>query len=107
MDLPVRDYDLIREMKNAFNHRLRLVTSARTHGRKAAPAFPTTVRTARKWLRRAVPWQTDGGEFLGAWQKEGSRSGFPAAGTFFASQHARIPPAAHTYQSAVSKPYPA
>ena len=53
-------------------------------------------------LRRAVPWQTDNGdEFLGAWQKDGSRSGFPAAVTFFASQHARVPPAAYTYQSDV------
>jgi hypothetical protein len=40
-------------MKNAFNHRLRLVTSARTHGRKAAArAFPTTVSAVRKGRRR-------------------------------------------------------
>jgi len=32
---------------------------------------------------------------------EGTCSGFPAAVRFFGSQHARIPPAAHTYQSDV------
>lgn len=47
-------------------------------------------------------WQTDnGGEFIGELQKDGSRSGFPAAVSFFGSQHQRIPPAAHTYQSDV------
>jgi len=40
-------------MKNAFNYRLCLVTHARQHGIKAAArAFRTTLRTARKWLRR-------------------------------------------------------
>src|SRR3990172_6519961 len=49
-----------------------------------------------------VTWQTDnGGEFVGELQKDGSRSGFPRAVTFFGSQHDRIPPAAHTYQSDV------
>jgi len=49
-----------------------------------------------------VTWQTDnGGEFIGELQQDGSRSGFPAAVTFFGSQHVRIPPAAHTYQSDV------
>ncbi len=53
MDPPARYYDLIREMKNAFNHRLRLVTYARQHGIKAAARdFQTTVSTVRKWLRR-------------------------------------------------------
>jgi len=47
-------------------------------------------------------WQTDnGGEFIGALQPDGSRSGFPRAVRFFDSQHQRIPPAAHTYQSDV------
>ena len=47
-------------------------------------------------------WQTDNGrEFVGELQKDGSRSGFPAAVTFLGSQHERIPPAAHTYQSDV------
>src|SRR3990170_1863509 len=49
-----------------------------------------------------VTWQTDnGGEFVGELQKDGSRSGFPRAVTFFGSQHDCIPPAAHTYQSDV------
>ena len=48
---------------------------------------------------RNLVWPTDnGGEFIGALQPDGSRSGFPRAVTFFGSQHARIPPAAHTYQ---------
>ncbi len=49
---------------------------------------------------RHLVWQTDnGGEFVGALQPDGSRSGFPAA--LGDSQHVRIPPAAHTYQSDV------
>jgi transposase len=49
-----------------------------------------------------VTWQTDnGGEFIGELQNDGSRSGFPAAVTYFGSQHERIPPGAHTYQSDV------
>ncbi len=51
---------------------------------------------------RDVTWQTaKGGEFLGQLQPDGSRSHFPAAVTYFGSQHERIPPAAHTYQSDV------
>ena len=51
---------------------------------------------------RHLTWQTDNGsEFIGELQKDGSRSGFPAAVTSFGSQHERIPPAAHTYQSDV------
>jgi len=47
-------------------------------------------------------WQTDnGGEFVGALQPDGSRDGFPRAIRLFGSQHQRIPPAAHTYQSDV------
>src|SRR3990172_10689561 len=53
MSNPVRYFDLIREMKNAFNHRLRLVTYARPQGIKAAArVFHTTVATVRKGLRR-------------------------------------------------------
>lgn len=49
-----------------------------------------------------LAWQTDnGGEFIGELQPDGSRDGFPRAVTFFGSQHQRIPPAAHTYQSDV------
>lgn len=44
---------LVREMKDAYNHRLRLVSFARQHGLKAAArAFQTTRPTVRKWLRR-------------------------------------------------------
>ena len=40
-------------MRDAYNHRLRLVQHARQHGIKpAARAFATTVPTVRKWLRR-------------------------------------------------------
>lgn len=50
--------------------------------------------------RRALVWQTDnGGEFIGRDQGHFRRSGFPAA--LGDSQHVRIPPAAHTYQSDV------
>src|SRR3972149_6471556 len=53
MSNPVRYFDLIREMKNAFNHRLRLVTYARPPGLKAAArVFHPTVATVRKGLRR-------------------------------------------------------
>jgi transposase len=49
-----------------------------------------------------VTWQTDNGsEFIGELQPDGSRSHFPAAVTYFGSQHERIPPGAHTYQSDV------
>src|SRR2546426_5221638 len=51
---------------------------------------------------RDVTWQTDnGGEFVGQLQPDGSRSHFPRAITYFGSQHERIPPAAHTFQSDV------
>jgi hypothetical protein len=55
--------DLVREMKDAYNHRLRLVQSARQMGIKpTARLFSTTVPTVRKWLRRfqqgpQSPWQ--------------------------------------------------
>jgi len=49
---------------------------------------------------RDLVWQTDnGGEFIGRDQGNFRRSGFPAA--LGDSQHVRIPPAAHTYQSDV------
>ena len=53
MATPARYYALVREMKDAYNHRLRLVQYARQHGRKpTARAFATSVGTVRKWLRR-------------------------------------------------------
>jgi transposase-like protein len=46
-------FDLVREMKNAYNHRLRLVESAHQRGIKpTARLFTTTVPTIHKWLRR-------------------------------------------------------
>jgi transposase len=51
--MAARYFDLIREMKDAYNHRLRLVESARQRGLKpTARLFHTTVPTVRKWLRR-------------------------------------------------------
>src|SRR5437763_2978283 len=53
MATSARYFDLLREMKNAYNHRLRLVESARQRGIKpTARLFSTTVATVRKWLRR-------------------------------------------------------
>ena len=61
MPAPVAYFDVIREMKNAFNYRLQLVTYARQHGIKAAArAFQTTVPTVRKWLRRYQAQKLDG-----------------------------------------------
>jgi len=46
-------FTLVREMRDAYNHRLRLVAHARQHGIKpTARLFQTTVPTVRKWLRR-------------------------------------------------------
>jgi transposase len=46
-------FDLIREMRDAYNHRLRLVESAQQCGIKStARLFATTVPTVRKWFRR-------------------------------------------------------
>ena len=53
MVISARHFDLVREMKNAYNHRLRLVESAQQRGIKpTARLFATTVPTVRKWLRR-------------------------------------------------------
>jgi transposase len=50
---PAPYYHLVREMRDAYNHRLRLVQSARLRGIKpTARLFATTVPTVRKWLRR-------------------------------------------------------
>jgi transposase len=49
---------------------------------------------------RDLVWQTDNGsEFIGGHDKNGKPTGFPAE--MRGSQHVRIPPAAHTYQSDV------
>jgi transposase len=54
MATAARYFDLIREMKkNAYNHRLRLVESARIRGIKpTARLFATSPLTVRKWWRR-------------------------------------------------------
>jgi transposase len=53
MTAPTRYFDLVREMKSPYNHRLRLVESAKQRGIKStARLFATTVPTVRKWLRR-------------------------------------------------------
>jgi transposase len=51
--MPARYFDLIREMRNAYNHRLRLVESVRQRGIKpTARLFLTSTLTVRKWWRR-------------------------------------------------------
>jgi len=53
MITPARYFDLVRDMKHPYDHRLRLVESAKQRGIKAtARLFATTVPTVRKWLRR-------------------------------------------------------
>ena len=53
MATPARYFDLVRDMKHPYDHRLRLVESAKQRGIKAtARLFATTVLTVRKWLRR-------------------------------------------------------
>ncbi|MGB7729877.1 MAG: helix-turn-helix domain-containing protein, partial [Candidatus Acidiferrum sp.] len=53
MATSVRYFDLVREMRDAYNHRLRLVESAKQRGIKpTAKLFATTAPTVRKWLRR-------------------------------------------------------
>jgi hypothetical protein len=52
--ISARYFDLVREMKDACNHRLRLLESAKRIGIKpTARLFVTTVPTVRKWLRRS------------------------------------------------------
>jgi hypothetical protein len=54
--VPTSYLTLVREMKSAYNHRLRLVAHARQHGIKpTARLFQTTVPTVREWRRRANP----------------------------------------------------
>jgi len=53
MTAPTRYFDLVREMKSPYNHRLRLVESASQRGiKRTARLFATTVATVRKWPRR-------------------------------------------------------
>lgn len=76
--------------------------------RRSAPASELFALRLQRHLQscgvtlRDVTWQTDkGSEFIGELQPDGSRSHFPRAVTFFGSQHQRIPPAPHTFQSDV------
>jgi transposase len=56
MPAPVPYFDVVRQMKSAFNYRLQMVFYARPHGIKAAArAFRTTVSTVRKWLHATKP----------------------------------------------------
>src|SRR5216683_3259449 len=53
MAASARYFDLVREMKNPYNHRLRLVESVRERGIKpTARLFATSTLTVRKWWRR-------------------------------------------------------
>src|SRR5229473_7261049 len=53
MAASARYFDLVREMKNAYNHRLRLVEAVRERGIKpTARLFATSALTVRKWWRR-------------------------------------------------------
>lgn len=52
MPTSARYFDLLREMKDAYNHRLRLVESAKHGIKPTARLFATTVPTVRMWLRR-------------------------------------------------------
>jgi transposase-like protein len=53
MATSARYFDLVREMKNPYNHRLRLVESVRERGIKpTARLFATSTLTVRKWWRR-------------------------------------------------------
>ena len=56
MAASARYFDLVREMKNPYNHRLRLVESVRERGIKpTARLFATSTLTVRKWWRRYQP----------------------------------------------------
>jgi hypothetical protein len=58
MPAPAAYFDVIREMKNGFNDRLRWVTYVRQHGlERAARDFATTVPTV---LRRYQAQKLDG-----------------------------------------------
>jgi transposase-like protein len=53
MATSARYFDLVREMRDAYNHRLRLVESVRERGIKpTARLFATSALTVRKWWRR-------------------------------------------------------
>jgi len=84
---------------------LQFLADASHRSAQARTLFAQRIQThLQRWgvNLRDVTWQTDNGsEFIGELQPDGSRSHFPAAVTYFGSQHERIPPGAHTYQSDV------
>jgi transposase len=84
---------------------LQFLAYASRRSAQASELFAQRIQThLQRWgvNLRDVTWQTDNGaEFIGELQPDGSRSHFPRAVTYFGSQHERIPPAAHTYQSDV------
>jgi len=84
---------------------LQFLAYASHHSAEASELFAQRIQIhLARWgvTLRDVTWQTDNGsEFIGELQPDGSRSHFPAAVTYFGSQHERIPPGAHTYQSDV------
>ena len=97
-DLPIVQYTA-REVRSG----LQFLAFASRRSASASACFAARIQAhlARCGVElRHLAWQTDnGGEFVGQLQNDGTRSGFPAA--LGDSQHQRIPPAAHTYQSDV------
>ena len=60
---------------------------------------PDPAHLSRGFAPRSGLADRHGGEFIGSYDRQGRRTGFPAA--LGDSQHVRIPPAAHTFQSDV------
>jgi transposase len=95
--------ELPRVQYTAREVRSGLLFLAFAQGRSAAASQVFAARIQRYLDRygislRDLVWQTDnGGEFVGRQSGGARRQGFPAA--LGDSQHVRIPPAAHTYQS--------
>jgi transposase len=98
LDLPVVQY-------TARDVRSGLLFLAFAQRRSASASAVFAARVQQHLQRcgislRDLVWQTDnGGEFIGGHDRKGRRTGFPAA--LGDSQHLRIPPAAHTFQSDV------
>ncbi|MGH9626685.1 MAG: hypothetical protein ACRD4G_20420, partial [Bryobacteraceae bacterium] len=97
-DLPAVQYTA-REVRSGLQ--FLAFSSRRSASASACFAARIQLHLARCGVElRHLAWQTDNGsEFVGQLQNDGTRSGFPAA--LGDSQHQRIPPAAHTYQSDV------
>ena len=101
--------DLVRERRDTYNHRLRLVESAKQRGIKpTARLFTTSPLTVRKGWRRYPQHGPSGLQEhsrvphrhpLKTSADVERKGDFPKAPGD--SQHVRIPPAAHTYKSDV------